>query len=277
MTKAHSSFSMEKFMKGRDPASATKAPSSFRIASGETSSDKRFTSMDDPDINEVPITKLNIDRDQFAKPDFNSLPGGFRLNEMMTRLRHPDSADGPNSVPETVVFFGGAGDGATISDSGVVAPYAFEIQRRHPNSNILYFDHGPEGLENALSYLRENVSPGQKILTIGHSLGAPRAMQLAAALNRPNDVSLVTVDPEGWGVSGPSPHDIMRNAQKSTSYWANVNGTDADPLDRSNLIAFLGNHWGDGPAAFATDHLRMNISHGEFGKMLNFGKSNWEE
>jgi pimeloyl-ACP methyl ester carboxylesterase len=107
---------------------------------------------------------------------------------------------------------------------------------------------------------------GTRIVLIGHSWGADTAAQVAATLGqqgRPID-TLVTVDAVGRGLSD----DFFGRVSAGTGRWINIHAVGGGALALPNVIARIGGPYGDRPAAFATEHLRLPYDHAAFQSML---------
>jgi hypothetical protein len=267
--RAYSSFSLDDIMTpDRDPDSATKAHSSFapedgpdRYADGSAA------------LSQVPAGPVDFDPSQLQVPGDNALLGAPRLRALVDNFETPDTAGQPTNMPGATLFFGGAEDQSGPFASHIVQNYATGVSEGHPTANVQYYGQQNADIGSAVKYVQDNVPPGQPITLVGHSLGGNTAAQVAIALNRPNDVNLITIDPVSGGhldnIIGPSRDETFNQAHNATAYWANVSATRPTPWHIPNLIADIGGPWNDGPNGYADDQLTADVDHEQFGRMLH--------
>jgi len=156
---------------------------------------------------------------------------------------------------ERDIYIGGAFD---KDSTRIVQDYAARIQKEHPDRDVRYFSHVQDSdIKSAIESPR---TAGEPLNVIGHSMGGSEAIRQAADTDI-KITNLVTIDPVGGtGDVGTLPN---------VTAWANVNSNPTS-YDFSDFVADTGNTiWPDSDVSGAGISLNSNLSHGNFGGMMD--------
>jgi pimeloyl-ACP methyl ester carboxylesterase len=155
------------------------------------------------------------------------------------------------------IFIGGAGD----NTKGAVKNYFDQYHQSNPNSRYFNWDQGSD-IQNLIN----SISPDEPITLIGHSWGADTASKLVLANPGMID-TLITIDPVSWNT--PS----YVNIDRLVGTWIDVDAHSTDPLQISNVIAWLGSDWGMGPNGIAETFIYMQANHADFPSLFGAARS----
>lgn len=167
----------------------------------------------------------------------------------------------PKPVPgrPVVLFIGGAADAQFRPVQG----FFEQFEKVYPQSNTAYFSH--EDRDLVLQRIAA-LPPGTQVTLVGHSWGAQEAIRIAAergAAGQPI-ATLITIDPVGNGQSAA----LLARARRGAGRWINVQATGGGWSEPSNLIARIGNRYGEAPRTYATEFIQAPEIHANFGRML---------
>lgn len=179
----------------------------------------------------------------------------------------PTAPSGPRPA---VIFIGGAGDSWLNGPVGRTVnghpehPDREAMRRLYPNADIQYF---PNDNQRAIQDYIDQLPAGTPVTLVGHSWGGHRAAILAAAAAREGRSfeRVVTVDPVGWRL----PSAFYPQVRAGTREWINIQATGGGSIEPSNIIAFLGNRYGDAATQAADIGLRVPTAHANFSRMLD--------
>ena len=161
----------------------------------------------------------------------------------------------PGTQPVYDIYVGGAWD---ESESHNVLGYA-DRNHNQAGHNTEYFPWNTD--EHALARYIDSLPANALINLIGHSLGGDTAAKAAALARHPINL-LVTVDP----VSGDRPDKAAVEAH--VGHWINVEAVTGGAITRGNILAFIGQAWGELPKGTADVFIRAAANHEDFAKMM---------
>jgi RHS repeat-associated protein len=190
---------------------------------------------------------------RYSQGDPSGLAGG--TNRYSYASGNPEKYMDPSGLIE--IFIGGAGD----NTKGAVKNYFDQYHQSNPNSRYFNWDQGSD-IQNLIN----SISPDEPITLIGHSWGADTASKLVLANPGMID-TLITIDPVSWNT--PS----YVNIDRLVGTWIDVDAHSTDPLQISNVIAWLGSDWGMGPNGIAETFIYMQANHADFPSLFGAARS----